>query len=145
MSRALVVLASDLSPTTKRALQPVERLASGLAADVVLLHALRGVPSTAVGLSAPPLREPRVDAEIARARQALEELRHQLPLHTTVTVEVTVGEEIASAIADFAARRGAAYLVILSHGRRGVRRLFMGSVAEGVLRRATLPVVVVPL
>jgi nucleotide-binding universal stress UspA family protein len=31
-----------------------------------------------------------------------------------------------------------------THGRRGVRRLFLGSVAEEVLRRAEVPVMVVP-
>ncbi|MGP6190724.1 MAG: universal stress protein [Vulcanimicrobiaceae bacterium] len=34
-------------------------------------------------------------------------------------------------------------IVMGSHGRRGVARMFMGSVAEGVLRSATVPVLVV--
>ena len=145
MTRALIVLATDLSPASERALATVERLARGLDADVVLLHALRAVPRSVVGLDAPPLRSPQVEAEVARAKHRLGELRRQLPDHTQVSLEVTLGEEIDAAIADFSSQRQARYLVITSHGRTGVRRLVMGSVAEGVLRRAKLPVVVVPL
>jgi nucleotide-binding universal stress UspA family protein len=35
-------------------------------------------------------------------------------------------------------------IVMGTHGRTGLSRLFVGSVAEGVLRRASRPVVVVP-
>lgn len=34
-------------------------------------------------------------------------------------------------------------IVVGSHGRRGLNRLLMGSVAEGVLREATCPVIII--
>lgn len=43
----------------------------------------------------------------------------------------------------FAQQRDADAIVIGTHGRAGLRRLFMGSVAEGVLRTASVPVIVV--
>lgn len=145
MQRPLVIVATDLSPATEQAMAPAERLAAGLGADVLLVHAVRGVPKSAIGLSALPLRAPQVDAEVALAKQRLEELGRRLACSIPLATEVTVGDELDAAIADFARQRGAAYLVITSHGRTGVRRLVMGSIAEGVLRRARLPVVVVPL
>ena len=36
-------------------------------------------------------------------------------------------------------------LVMGTHGRRGLKRMFLGSVAEAVLRMAPCPVLVVPL
>lgn len=38
---------------------------------------------------------------------------------------------------------GADLIVVGTHGRRGLRRLFVGSVAENIVRRSTVPVVIV--
>ena len=50
------------------------------------------------------------------------------------------GRRIATAIVEEAAARGADLIVIGTHGRRGFEHLLLGSVAEGVVRRATVPV-----
>lgn len=50
------------------------------------------------------------------------------------------GRRIATAIVEAAAARGADLIVIGTHGRRGFEHLLLGSVAEGVVRRATVPV-----
>jgi nucleotide-binding universal stress UspA family protein len=39
---------------------------------------------------------------------------------------------------------GASVIVLGTHGRRGITRLLLGSVAEGVLRASHIPVLVVP-
>ncbi len=46
-------------------------------------------------------------------------------------------------ILDFAEREEVDLIVMASHGRTGLSRLLMGSIAEGVMRRATCPVLVV--
>ncbi len=43
-----------------------------------------------------------------------------------------------------AAKCGASMIVMGTHGRTGLQHLVMGSVAEGVVRHATVPVLVVP-
>jgi nucleotide-binding universal stress UspA family protein len=48
------------------------------------------------------------------------------------------------AIADFIAEQGIDMVVMASHGRSGLTRTILGSVAEQVLRRSTKPVVIVP-
>jgi nucleotide-binding universal stress UspA family protein len=58
------------------------------------------------------------------------------------TVEM-LGPRIYDAIEEEAARWPADLIVIGTHGRRGVRRLLLGSVAEGVARIATKPVLLV--
>lgn len=45
-------------------------------------------------------------------------------------------------ILDMAGRTGADLIVMGSHGRGGIARALLGSVAEGVLRRADVPVLV---
>jgi len=49
----------------------------------------------------------------------------------------------AEVIAAFAAECAADLIMMGSHGRRGVQRLFIGSVAEGILRIAPVPVLIV--
>jgi universal stress protein A len=46
-------------------------------------------------------------------------------------------------IVAFAEEKRADLIVMASHGRTGLSRLLMGSVAEAVLRRATCPVLIV--
>jgi nucleotide-binding universal stress UspA family protein len=62
-------------------------------------------------------------------------------------VEVSVRFETGQAvltIADCAANVGADLIVMGSHGANGFERLLLGSVTEGVLRKAVCPVLVVP-
>ncbi|WP_322025536.1 universal stress protein [Burkholderia sp. BCC1977] len=54
------------------------------------------------------------------------------------------GEDVAQRIVGFAGEIGADLIVIGTHGRRGFRRLVLGSVAERVLRHATCPVLMIP-
>ena len=48
------------------------------------------------------------------------------------------------AIHEIAAKQRADLIVIATHGRTGLRRAVMGSVAEGTVRHAVCPVLVVP-
>lgn len=54
------------------------------------------------------------------------------------------GEDIADRILLVAREAGADLIVMGTHGRRGFRRLVLGSVAERVLRAATRPVLMIP-
>ena len=53
------------------------------------------------------------------------------------------GQPVASVILAYAKRVRADLIVLGTHGRRGLRRAVMGSDAEGVLREATVPVLLV--
>lgn len=124
-----VLVPTDFSPAAAAALPHAYGLAGPVGAQVVLLHVL---PRTADQL------------ELAGA---LARLRELVPLDAPAGVatesEVVVGDEPADAITDAAARLGADYVVLSSHGRAGLRRLLLGSVAEAVMRRSTRPVLVV--
>jgi nucleotide-binding universal stress UspA family protein len=82
------------------------------------------------------------DREIAVLEKSMVEAarRHGAPATAKV---VTQAGAVGDIILD-AARRGGAELVVMgTHGRTGVKRLFLGSVAEHVLRHSDCPVVVV--
>ncbi len=61
------------------------------------------------------------------------------------TVEVVVSSRIDEAIVDRARQMGADLIVMGTHGRTGLARAIIGSVADRVLRHSTVPVVFVPL
>jgi nucleotide-binding universal stress UspA family protein len=86
----------------------------------------------------PLLRDMRADGEgivtraLARASIAA----------GAATIAVVEGKP-ASAVLEAAAQHHASVIVLGSHGRRGLRRFFLGSVAESVVRRSEIPVLVV--
>jgi nucleotide-binding universal stress UspA family protein len=55
----------------------------------------------------------------------------------------TIGHTVADAILEQAKKTHADLIVLGTHGRRGISRLVMGSDAEGVIRAATVPVLLV--
>lgn len=55
------------------------------------------------------------------------------------------GTHPAVAVTDFADGRDASLIVATTHGRSGLSRLALGSVAAGIVRHATCPVLVVPV
>ena len=59
-------------------------------------------------------------------------------------IVVARGTDPAAEIARYAAEVAAGTLVLGTHGRRGLQRFRLGSVAEAAVRRATFPVLVVP-
>jgi nucleotide-binding universal stress UspA family protein len=62
-----------------------------------------------------------------------------VPVETSV-----VAGYCPAAIYEAAAKEGADLIIISTHGRTGLRRALIGSVAEGTVRHAACPVLVVP-
>jgi len=61
-----------------------------------------------------------------------------------LSIESIVVEGYPSqAIIDAAKKKGADLIVMGSHGRSGLKRLWLGSVAESVVREASVPVLIV--
>lgn len=79
----------------------------------------------------------------ARAEQAEKSLREKLTAShlTGVRSSVLIGEP-AHSIANYAQEKNIELIVIPSHGRTGITRLLIGSVAERVVRLAHCPVLV---
>lgn len=52
--------------------------------------------------------------------------------------------DVGEAIVDEAHKRGVDCIVVMSHGRRNLTRLLLGSVAQRVLHRSRVPVLLIP-
>lgn len=132
----------DFSSFAERALRYTVAMAGWFDSEVTLLHVGAAPPSPVFGAVAddPRLRE----AELAEAQTLLDQWAAQhassgVPMKTLVRG----GRPVEAILA--AARELSADLVVMgTHGRSGFERLMLGSVAEKVLRKATVPVLTVP-
>lgn len=140
----IIVVGVDFSSTSELALDRAFDLAAERPQTVVhVVHiALVGNPDSATdGARTEAGKELRryVDDRVARYAQTSE-----LPADALARVVVHVrcaspAEEIAQIAADLQAD----LVVVGTHGRRGLARLLIGSVAEGVVRLAPCPVLIV--
>ncbi len=73
----------------------------------------------------------------------LERLKGQMKYDGTTVKAVVACGRAADSIADYATKNGMDLIVIATHGRSGVSRWFLGSVADRIVRSACVPVLMV--
>lgn len=140
-----ILVPIDSSATSERALQEAIRLADSKA-KLHLVYVLEEVfPLDAEGyafIDYAALREAVRHTGERTLAQAAEKVRRSGTTAETALLEAS-GERIASVIKDEAQHWQADLIVIGTHGRSGLSRLLLGSVAEGVVREASVPVLLV--
>jgi nucleotide-binding universal stress UspA family protein len=140
-----ILIPIDGSTTSERALQEAIALA-GAKTQLRLVYVLEEVYMLdAEGLNyidyAALQDAVRHTGERALA-QAAEKVRRSGAIVETALFEAG-GGHVASVIDDDARRWPADLIVLGTHGRSGLSRLLLGSVAEGVMRGAPVPVLLV--
>lgn len=113
-------------------------------AEVVLLHVINPAEAGySAQASIPSFSEEWYESERIAAEELFEEI-DALADGTDLSTEreIEVGKPIR-AIVEFADENGVDQIVMGSHGRSGVTRILLGSVAEAVVRRSPVPVTVV--
>jgi nucleotide-binding universal stress UspA family protein len=140
----------DFSEFSRRALDHALGVARCYGSTVTALHVVASTPvivpspySFGVETPPPPMVLPHVDrAAVATEVRRLAEAE-EVP---GVRVETLVVEapDVYREILAQAERLGSDLIVVGTHGRSGFERLFLGSTAEKVLRKARVPVMTVP-
>jgi nucleotide-binding universal stress UspA family protein len=135
---ATILHPTDYSECSGHAFETACSLARDYVAKLLVQHVRQ--PAAAIQGEAIvfPVEVPG-EAEAARDR-----LHAVLPSEPGITVEhhLTVGDPV-SEIVDLANRERCDLIVMGTHGRSGLSRLILGSVAELVLRKAPCPVLMV--
>lgn len=131
-----IIFPTDFSTASDSALRHAELLAKASAARLLIVHVEE--PPLAYGGGELYYGLPEPDSE--RIRGMLESVR---PSDPTVPFEhrLTMGDP-ASEVVRIAGEEKADLIVLGTHGRTGLTRLLMGSVAELIVRRASCPVLV---
>jgi nucleotide-binding universal stress UspA family protein len=133
-----VLAAVDFSDASAAALALAARLAGGSGGTVTALHAEAiEMPPYFTGAQIDRLEADRRDARAAAADylRGFAERHAGMPVATLV-VDGPAAEAIVRQASDFD------LVVVGTHGRRGPRRWWLGSVAEAVVARSPVPVVV---
>ena len=83
------------------------------------------------------------DQAAAKAEQIFADAREKATEYGVTVRTASAFGAPATAIVEFATEEAVDHIVIGSHGRSGVARLLLGSVAEKVARQASVPVTIV--
>jgi len=141
MTPTNILVPTDFSPCAEHALDYACALAPKLGAKLHIVNAIgEALPELAVALTDQMLASIR-DSSTAALADLVEARRARV-----IFGEVRVVEgDARDAILQTAKTVHADLIVIGTHGRRGLSRFLLGSVAEDILRRAPCPVLAVRL
>jgi len=116
-------------------------VACGLAEEaggtVILLYVIPVVLSSAPGVNPLPISEAEALAMVNKIA------REHLGGDVRYEVYTKIGGEPASVILETIGKLGVDSVVMATHGRKGIGRLILGSVAERVVRESPCPVLTV--
>jgi nucleotide-binding universal stress UspA family protein len=127
-----VLVCTDLSALSNRAVPHGYALLGHREGEVFLLHVLAA----------------KAAGDLEGERSVVAQLLALVPQGaragvTATRTEIAYSEDVASTICEVGERVGADVICLASHGRSGVARTLVGSVAESVLRHSRRPVLVV--
>ena len=136
-----ILVATDFSPASERALEAALDLAARFDSELTLVH-IREFPSYEY-LDGVPMPNDFADrvAQAASARMAgtIRAIKPRWPNVKSVVKMGVVWLEVLRTIEE----TNPDLLVLGTHGRRGLKRAVLGSVAEKLVRHSTVPVLTV--
>ncbi len=141
-----ILVAVDGSDTSERALREAMLLANNQGA---LLRVTYVVDEASIFSDTEFVDRSAIErAAIHAGHRVLEQARKTaeaegVAIETKMLETDSVGEKVAHAIVEEARQWPADLIVVGTHGRKGLRHLFMGSIAEGVMRDSPVPILLV--
>lgn len=109
--------------------------------DIVLLRVVE-VADSFTRMSLQAVQEMLDQRRAETSEELREEVADRIDADTEYEIDVVSGEPAREIVA-YAEDHDVDRIVVGSHGREGVTRVLLGSVAEGVVRRAPVTVIVV--
>jgi len=141
-----ILVAYDGSETAKRALAEALKFAALTGAQLRIVHALDIVAPMGMGMTYVPAD--LIESYREDARKRLDDARAQaraagVRCETEMIDVLSIDDSVADCLQRCASVNGAQLAVLGTHGRRGVKRALIGSVAERFVRSAPCPVLLV--
>ena len=137
-----ILVPTDFSEASNRAMQVAVDLAQKLDAELVVAHfwGIPAYPYLAEGYPAADFTAAMARAADTQIAKALAQVQRSLPGARSVCRMGLPWEEIMKAIEE----EKVDAIVMGTHARHGLNRLLLGSVAEKVVRSSPVPVLTVP-
>lgn len=141
-----ILVPTDGSALSKKAVKGAIELAAALDAELVALNVVPRYPTAYFegGVSVLPAEVARVEKEWAEQGQALAEAASTAAARAGVKARATTvrSDLVAEAILAAARKHKCDLVVMASHGRKGFKRLLLGSETQHVLTHGNIPVLV---
>jgi nucleotide-binding universal stress UspA family protein len=139
-----ILLATDGSPASEHAAALAIDLARVHGAKVTALYVVDPYPYLGVGEANPLGFQAYMSAALQHAAQAHAKVAEIVESGTRIELQTRVAEDVGSSsgILQTAQDVQADLIVMGSHGRTGIRRLMLGSVAARVVAESPIPVLV---
>ena len=140
-----IVVPVDFGESTDKLLEGAIRFAKTMQGKIHLIHVAPSDIGFAIGDMGfqyfPEVEQNEIKEELLQ----LNNLEQRI-LAQEVPCEHILKQGVAGdIILDYAKENNAEYLVVGSHGRSGIYDVFVGSLTKEITRRATIPVVVIPV
>lgn len=135
-----ILVPIDFSAASETAVQYANEIAQTYGAELHLLHVVEEVVYPAP-YGVEPARLPTQEI-VSRVEKTLGDMAREGIGYEHVQISATVGYA-PSTILDYVEENDVDLIVIATHGRTGLDRMLLGSVAERVIRRSSAPVFVV--
>ncbi|MFZ3127565.1 MAG: universal stress protein [Rhodoferax sp.] len=141
-----ILVATDGSSLSKKAVKGAIELAALCGAELVALKVVPRYPQSYFegGIALQPEEVSRVEKQWADEGQAVVDAVKKQALGKGVTTKaLTVKSDVVSDALLAAAKKHQCDLIVMaSHGRKGIKRLLLGSETQHVLTHATIPVLI---
>ena len=140
-----IMVAIDGSSTSDKALQEAIALTKDQHATLRLVHVVDQTPILQADIGWTDNDEIE-EVFIKSGQRIVDEAAAKVKeagLEAELSLLRSRGRRVANVLADEAHEWHAELLIVGTHGRHGVERLFLGSVAEGVVRSSSMPVLLV--
>ncbi len=141
-----ILFPTDGSTLSKKAAKSAIGLAAALGAEIVVLNVVSRYPQSYFegGVTVSTQEISRIEKQWSERGQALGDAVAEQARAAGVQAKAVVvrSDLVADAVAAAAKKHKCDLIVMASHGRRGLKRLLLGSETQHVLTHGTIPVLV---
>ena len=140
-----LIVAVDLSKASGYVIEAAHRVALATDAEVYVLHTIIPLPGIAGPEFNPVMEQQEMSERYLDERDQLKELVTQLvEADVNASAIMAQGDPVKTILRE-AGRLDAELVVIGSHGHGMMFDALVGSISAGILRKSTIPVLVVPV
>jgi nucleotide-binding universal stress UspA family protein len=134
----------DLSESTDKVVQKVEKFAKALSARVWILHVAEPEPDfVGYEIDAECMRDSRSEI-FHREHQQIQDIAERLRREGLDATALLVQGATVETLLKEASKLDVDMIVLGSHGRGAMHQIIVGSVSEGVVHKSACPVLIVP-
>jgi len=139
-----LLVAVDLSDSTKKIVKKAEEIAKALSAKVWILHNAEPGPDALEFKADPRAARESLAKKFHSEHRQIQKIAKRLRKEGLKATALLVHGSTVETILNEASKLNVDMIVVGSHGRSAMYHLLMGSVSEGVLQKSRCPILVVP-